>query len=67
MRTLELSEVNLDEAESTIKRFLANNQYRLPICIDVTDCESYMPVIVRQLENSDFRFYVKDNDVIIIE
>lgn len=67
MKTLNLNKVNLNSVRSTTERFLLNNQYRLPICIDMSDRKSLLNTIIGVLENSDFRFVIKDSDIIVLE
>jgi hypothetical protein len=67
MKTLKLSETNLDNVAKTVKRFLLDNQYRIPVVIDITGCESLLLIVIGQLENNDFRYVIKDNEITVLE
>lgn len=67
MKTLKLSETNLDNVARIVKRFLLDNQYRTPVVINIADCESLLLIVIGQLENNDFRYVIKDNEITIIE
>jgi hypothetical protein len=67
VKTLDLNKTNLDNVVVTVKRFLLNNQYRLPIRINIKECEALTNIIIGVLENNDFKFTIKDSDIIVLE
>ena len=57
MRVLNLSGVSDSDLSERVRRFIYNNQYSLPISI-VSDNQIKVMIV---LEESDFRFNLKDN------
>jgi hypothetical protein len=61
MRKLNLSGVSDSDLSERVRRFIYNNQYSLPISI-VSDNQIKVMIV---LEESDFRFNLKDNVIYV--
>lgn len=61
MRVLNLSGVSDSDLSERVRRFIYNNQYSLPISI-VSDNQIKVMIV---LEESDFRFNLKDNVIYV--
>ena len=63
MKELNLSGVSDSDLSERVRRFIYNNQYSLPISI-VSDNQIKVMIV---LEESDFRFNLKDNVIYVTD
>ena len=66
MKILDIDKVDKDKIESYVYRFISNNQNRLPVCIISNDIQSLKKSIM-VLEEHDFKFRLKDLEIIVFE
>ena len=66
MKILDIDKVDKDKIESYVYRFISNNQNRLPVCIVSSDIESLKKSIM-VLEEHDFKFRLKESEIIVFE
>lgn len=67
MERLDLGVVKLDRVAETVKRFIMNNQYRLPVIIDIGAGNNLKTLVIMTLEGSDFKWKIEGSEITVLE
>ncbi len=67
MERLDLGVVKLDRVAETVKRFIMNNQYRLPAIIDIGAGNNLKTLVIMTLEGSDFKWKIEGSEITVLE